>query len=351
LGIVLEIERTAVNRLVTNKKSIDAEMAIRLESVFGLSAERFLEVQRRYDLALARIGQRPNPQQELRASLFSHLPITDMIKRGWIQADSVRDIARVEHGLRTFFGVRSLQDIGSIPHAAKKSAASVEPTLAQLAWLYRVRRIAGDSLVGHYSQGAVEEAIERLKPLRVSVDAVRKVPRILAESGIVFVMVESLPAAKIDGVCLWLDLNKPVIGMTFRYDRIDNFWFVLRHELEHVIRKHGQTAAMLDIDLGQPESSKHVPEEERMANDAASEFCAPKTYLDKFIQRKAPSFAERDLLGFSKTLNIHPGIVAGQLQHRTGRYDLFRNHLVKIRSAIAPNAVVDGWGDVAPIEI
>lgn len=39
-----------------------------------------------------------------------------------------------------------------------------------------------------------------------------------------------------------------------------------------------------------------------------------------------------------------------KLQHKTGRYDLFRNHLVKIRSAIAPNAVVDGWGDVTPID-
>jgi HTH-type transcriptional regulator/antitoxin HigA len=41
--------------------------------------------------------------------------------------------------------------------------------------------------------------------------------------------------------------------------------------------------------------------------------------------------------------------VAGQLQHKTRRYDLFRNHLVKIRSVVTPNAMVDGWGDVAPV--
>ena len=37
--------------------------------------------------------------------------------------------------------------------------------------------------------------------------------------------------------------------MTLRFDRIDNFWFVLRHEMEHAIRLHGLIAAMLDTEL------------------------------------------------------------------------------------------------------
>jgi HTH-type transcriptional regulator / antitoxin HigA len=92
-----------------------------------------------------------------------------------------------------------------------------------------------------------------------------------------------------------------------------------------------------------------VSEEERVANGAAADFCVPRKKMDAFIARKAPFFAERDLLGFAKTLNVHPGLIAGQLQHRTGRYDRFRNHLVKIRSIVAPGAMVDGWGDVAPV--
>ena len=30
------------------------------------------------------------------------------------------------------------------------------------------------------------------------------------------------------------DTGCPVIGLTLRYDRLDNFWFVLLHELGHV---------------------------------------------------------------------------------------------------------------------
>jgi HTH-type transcriptional regulator/antitoxin HigA len=139
--------------------------------------------------------------------------------------------------------------------------------------------------------------------------------------------------------------------MSLRYNRIDNFWFVLRHEIEHVLRLHGQSAAMLDPELegDRAGSGPTVPEEERIANEAAANFCVPKNAMEQFIARKSPFFAERDILGFAKTLNIHPGLVAGQLQRRTGKYDRFRSHLVKIRSIVAPGAMVDGWGDVAPV--
>jgi HTH-type transcriptional regulator/antitoxin HigA len=48
-------------------------------------------------------------------------------------------------------------------------------------------------------------------------------------------------------------------------------------------------------------------------------------------------------------LQVHPGLVAGQLQHRTGRYERFRTHLAKVRSVVLPNVLHDGWGDVAPV--
>ena len=108
---------------------------------------------------------------------------------------------------------------------------------------------------------------------------------------------------------------------------------------------------MLDTDLETDRSSQSasISEEELVADTAAADFCVPQESLEKFITKKAPYFAERDILGFARTLGIHPGLIAGQLQRRTGRYDLFRNHLVKIRSIVRPGSVVDGWGDVAPI--
>lgn len=75
----------------------------------------------------------------------------------------------------------------------------------------------------------------------------------------------------------------------------------------------------------------------------------PKSKMDDFIARKAPFFSEKDLIGFARMLDVHPGVVAGQLQHRTGRYDRFRQHLAHIRTHIGTGAAIDGWGDAYPI--
>lgn len=351
LAIVLDVDETGINKLIAGKRPVDAEMALSLGELFDIPAERFLELQKSYDLAKARIIARPDPRRATRASLFGDLPVSEMIRRGWLDAEDIRDVKKVEAALIKFFGVKDLDEIEILPHAAKKTNVFAPATPAQLAWLYRVKEIASEMLVAKYSETAIRDAVQRLSSLRDAPEQARKVPRIMAECGIRFVIVESLPLAKIDGVCFWLNDKSPVIGMSLRYDRIDNFWFVLRHECEHVLRGHGRAAAMLDTELEgeRAGTGENIPEEERVANEAAANFCVPQLVLDRFIARKTPFFAERDILGFAQTLKIHPGLIAGQLQHRTSKYERFRNHLVKIRSAIVPNAMVDGWGNVAPI--
>lgn len=351
LTIVLDQDPGGISRLVADKKPVDAEMALALGELFDVPPERFLSLQQSFDLAKARITVRPDPERAIRARLFGDLPIAEMIKRGWISANDVRNVRQVESALAHFFGADSAREIEFLPHAAKKTNVASAATPVQLAWLHRVKQIAGEMIVPRYSPEAVRGAVEKLRGLRSAPESSRHVPRILAESGIRYVIVESLPGAKIDGVCLWLDDTSPVVGMSLRHDRIDNFWFVLRHEVEHVLRAHGRASVMLDAELEGERAGvgAGVPEEERVANEAAAEFCVPKKSMDAFVARKAPLFAERDILGFARTLQVHPGLVAGQLQHRTGKYDRFRSHQVKIRSAVAPSAIVDGWGDVVPV--
>lgn len=351
LSIVLGIDENSVSRIVTGKRAIDAELAITLEEVFGVPAERFLEIQQSYDLAKARISVRPDRARAMRAHLIGGLPIAEMNKRGWIDAKDVRDVSKLQTELMRFFGVNRLEDIEILPHSAKKTEVNTPATPAQIAWLYRVKQIASGMLVARYSPSSAKAAVAKLKSLLSAPEEARKVPRILAEHGIRFLIVESLPAAKIDGVCFWLNDVSPVVALTMRFDRIDNFWFVLRHEMEHVERRHGLSKMMLDTELEGENAGtgSAVAEEERLANSAAAEFCVPSKMMDAFVARKAPIFSEKDILAFAKMTNVHPGLIAGQLRHRTNRYDRFANHLAKIRAIVTPNAITDGWGDVAPL--
>lgn len=350
LSIVLDMPEPKVNRLTSGRQPITAEIALLLEDVFGVDAGTFLSLQASYDLGKARLVATADPKRATRAQIFHGLPVTDMIRRGWINAADIRD-PRVEGELARFFNANRVEDMEVMPHAAKKTNVSEDATPVQLAWLYRVRQIASEMLVAKFTQTGALAAAGKLRTFLASAEEIRHVPKILSEAGIRFLIVETLPSAKIDGVCFWLDEASPVIAISMRFDRIDNFWFVLRHELEHVILQHGKTTMMLDAELegAKAGTGSEIAEEERAANSAAAEFCVPQKMMNAFIVRKAPIFAERDIIGFSNMIKVHPGLIAGQIRYRTSRYDRFGSHLVKVRHLISSSAVVDGWGDVYPV--
>src|SRR5262249_46103328 len=152
-----------------------------------------------------------------------------------------------------------------------------------------------------FSKEKLLKALPHLHSLIIEPQEVKRVPAILAGCGVRFVVVESLPNAKIDGVCTWLSDREPVVGMSTFYDRLDNFWFVLRHEIEHVLNEDGKVREFfdnLDNEAADPDSP-NLPEEERRANIAAADFCVPKTKMDSFYQRKNPYFYEKDVVAFA----------------------------------------------------
>ena len=74
MAAVLSVEETRIYRLASDDRPITAEMALALEDVFGVYAEQFLELQRRYDLEKARIAARPDPNRRTRAHLYGGCP-------------------------------------------------------------------------------------------------------------------------------------------------------------------------------------------------------------------------------------------------------------------------------------
>ena len=343
LAFILGSPVQAVNTIVAGKRSISPDMAKALGDAFGVSSELFANLQRAYDLAHARD---PHPGVAKRARLLAEYPFRAMIKRGWLQD---ADAAGLERQLARFFRVSDITEVPRLAHAAKRTPTHYDETPPeQLIWLFRVKQIASTMRgIPPYSEKKLRDALPRLVQLLNEPEGIRHVAKLLMECGIRFVFVEPLLSSKIDGVCFWLDTHSPVIGMSLRLDRIDNFWFILRHEIEHVLNKHGQEREVIDVELEASEQTTR--DDEHIANRAAADFCVPAHEMDNFVVRKAPFFGERDVLGFSRTMQRHPGLVVGQLHARTKDYKLLRKHLVKIRSFAVQGGIVDGWGQVYPI--
>jgi len=343
LAYILGTPEQAVNMIISGKRGVSSEMAKALGEAFDVNPDLFANLQRAYDMARARD---PDPSVGRRARLQSAYPVREMIRRGWLQDT---DAAMLEIQIAQFFEVANVNKLPHMQHAARKSSHYDNTPPAQLAWLFRVRQIAKTIIVGRYSENMLRDALPRFSAMLIDPEETRNVPRVLAECGIRLVIVECLPNARIDGVCFWLDKQSPVIGLSLRFDRVDNFWFVLRHEIEHVLRKDGQNKEIIDVDIDADQSVDALPPEEMAANAAAADFCIPKAEMDSFMARKAPFFAERDVIGFARRLNVHPGLVVGQIQKRTQRWDFLRRYLVKIRAHVLPSGIVDGWGVAASI--
>ena len=282
---------------------------------------------------------------QLAPGYLASYPLREMIKRGWIDPEHRQ--GSLEQQVCDFFGVASLDQVPHLDHAGKKAQyADIPPS--QLAWLFRARQIALEMHPAQYDPDKLRAAIAAFTDMREDPNSVRRIPGLLDTAGVRFVVVEGLPGSEIDGVCFWLNSRSPVIGMSLRFDRIDNFWFVLRHECAHVLHGHGRSHAILDIDLQGIETIQ-ISEEERIANYEAAEFCVPSEQMRSFFNRKKPFFSETDVIAFSKRMKVHPGIAVGQLQRMASRYDLLRKYLVRIRSTLAASMMMDGWGDVVPV--
>jgi HTH-type transcriptional regulator/antitoxin HigA len=199
-----------------------------------------------------------------------------------------------------------------------------------------------------YSKAGLASALRELRGLLAEAGGVEKAPRILERAGIRCVIVEALTGTKVDGACLWLDGKSPVIGLSFRYDRIDWFWFTLLHELGHVKHEDGRKdGPVLDVDLvgtGARTSADKSKVEQR-ADRFATEFLLDQRDLNLFVAESGDSYSTAEIVGYAERHKVHAGIVVGQLQHRKlVPYSHFRGHLEKVRERVTSASKTDGWG-------
>jgi len=333
-----------VNELVAGKKQITPDTARGLAKAFGDDdAFYWMNLDSAYRLSQTKPADESVGR---RAKLYSLFPIRELMKRNWIESSDNLDV--IEHRVCRFFRISNIDEKPAFAHAAK-AAQYDERTSLQYAWLFRAKELAEGVHSAPYSEKKLRLAVAQLKTLLAAPEEIRQVPQMLADAGVRFVIVEFIPGAKIDGAAFWLDNDVPVIALSLRFDRISNFWFVLRHEIEHVLRRDG---ARIDVELTESIQRKEVlPIEETRANDAAANFVVPADELESFILRVRPLYSEKRIMLFAKRIGVHPGLVVGRLQFREEvPYTHFHKYLVKIREIVTQTALTDGWGTSPPTQ-
>jgi HTH-type transcriptional regulator/antitoxin HigA len=335
-----------VNEIIAGKRAITPETAKGLGDALNTSAEFWLNLESSFQLWRVRDH---DDKVARRARLYALAPVGDMIRRNWIT--KTRDLDVLEREVLRFLEIDSLDhEPNEIAHAAKKSTK--ELTREQAAWIRRVRQLAPKVHAKRFTPDAGPELVSRLHSLAKTPEGVREVANVLADAGIRLLVIEHLPGTRIDGVCIWLDYDSPVIALSVRYDRIDCFWHTLMHELGHVSRRDGlKELPALDSDIvGERfESQDGRTQAERAADDFAVDMLIPPGALTRFIRLNRPLYSAVKIQDFAASVGVHPGIVVGQLQHRGEiPYSTLRRFLVAVRQLVASTTLTDGWGSVLP---
>lgn len=291
------------------------------DSYSGISLNRLFEIVRalgvQLNLRVSVLDKQPTPLST-EAGLGS-LPVREMIKRGWLSGSGRvgdRDRNAAESYLRENLGSQWTKFLN---RQVIRSNSKVDE-FSLLAWQARVcekGRRAKRSIKGDFFSLGLEW-VNELARLSAFDDGPVRAVDYLSNIGVIVVIEKHIQGTHLDGAASLLDDEIPIIGLTLRHDRLDNFWFVLFHELGHLSLhlNRGDITSYFDVDEGV--TSTGVEAE-------ADEFARTCLIADEKWKSSLVRFAKSPdaVISFANANGISPAIVAGRIRREKGNYAIF----------------------------
>jgi len=298
-----------VSEVLNRKRPLSLTMIRTLHAGLGIPAEVLLQ----------------QPGRDLQPRLYDHgdYPFNEMLKQGYFGGwsgtlQAAKDYAEeLLAGLFAPFG-------GNAPQPVYCRRAEGDTDLHALAaWQARALALVQDQALPTYDPDDIDDAfIDKVIRSSYYSEGPRSVPELLKRRGIHFVLLPHLPKTYLDGACFLSSTGRPVIGMTLRHDRLDNFWFTLVHELAH-IRLHLSEGDLAFFDDTEHDACEDDDPREVEANAFARDRLIPDAIWQDAGPRILASGEEQDILDLAEQLAISPAIIAGRIRWERHDYTVY----------------------------
>jgi len=267
----------------------------------------------------------------------SKFPFNEMFARGYFKdfCGTLRDAKdKTEELIRGFMRGFNLQPIHQARLRAPlhQSGSRLMDDYALLTWHVAVLKKARDLKVkSPYVRGSLtDERLRELARLSRFEQGPRLAQEFLADMGIALVFEDHFSKTYLDGAAM-LDGDLPVVALTLRHDRLDNFWFALLHELVHVQRHLNPERVFIADNLDDKVHQQTT--EEREADAGARDILIPQAeWLASGLTAEP---AMEAAIALADKLRIHPTIVAGRVRHETGNWRLLSSIKADVRRLFA----------------
>ncbi len=298
--------RAKVSEVLSGKRPLTMRMARALHEHLGIPAEVLLQ----------QSGESlESPLEGMECGKF---PLKEMAKLEWIP--KFRDLAaRADECIMGLIRRAGGPDVAAAALYRKndnaRANAKSDP-YALRAWCWQVLATANENRPrALYQAGTVTlEFLREVARLSWASEGPRLAKEFLEKHGMPLVVAPHLTRTYLDGAALKLGDGTPVVGLTLRYDRVDNFWFCLLHELAHVGRHmegNGDSAFLDDLSLRTVRAGRDDAKE-RQADEWAEEALIPRRAWETSAVRQNPS--PMAVVQFANALHVHPAIVAGRVR-------------------------------------
>lgn len=334
---LIGIQRSQLNEIIKGKRGINAELSLLLEKALDIDADYWMEAQKNHEMDLARIKMKENKRLEAIEKfnfIKDKIAVKFLKKEKILSGDPIEDLETIQ----TIYQINHFEQIPAIniqPEFArfrKSSKLKVDP-INIIGWTKLVQHQAKMFQVKDFNQTEQNNVIDELREIfSENRNTLQRVQNSLKEYGIKLVYQEKGEKTPVDGVSFWSEGN-PAIGMTLRYNRIDNFAFTLLHELGHIYRHlvNNNTAQFIDLDPAQESKEYKNSIEEKEADIFAEVNLISDIHWDEYITKYgAKPLEDENIISFSEKINVHPYILRGRICHKLGTY----NHKTSIHSKV-----------------
>ena len=178
------------------------------------------------------------------------------------------------------------------------------------AWYQMALNHSNKLNVDKYDKEGLKELMSKLHNYTVMPNGISKFLNDLGKIGVKFVFLSHLSKTYLDGAA-FLSQTNPVVTLTGRYDRVDNFWFTLAHEISHILLHLPETLNGNKVFMDNTNSAI-TSKKELEANQMAEKMLLQNQILD-FFEEYIGYITEEKVKEFSSKYNIHSSIVVGIL--------------------------------------
>lgn len=297
--------RSRVSEILSGKRQLTLEMVRALESGLGIPAKVLI--------------RKPDMTDDVEYQNWDNRLVAEMGTRGYFGNISLKKYSKVDL-LKNFFSPigSPAQMVGMFRKSNYRSSPLTDKR-ALAAWAnFVLRKAEKVKAPKKYKRGTIDlNFMQELVKLSVKDNGPVLAQEYLRKHGIILIVEPHFQKTYLDGAAILINKDNPVIGLTLRYDRMDNFWFTLMHELAHIALHFDQDISFFYDEI-EGVKGVDVNSKEQEADKMAREALVPSSKWEVSPAKLIPSPMAAQSL--AEELGVHMAIVAGVMRHEHKNY-------------------------------